>query len=262
MNTLGPSFGVTLGARQSLGLKPTGSFGFQRPAPRNTELIAESSMNAPPTTPPESTGTAPPTAPPTAAADLPTLLQRVAAGDRDAFAECVERYRNLIWSLAAKRCPDRHTAEDAVQEIFVEIWKSAGRFDPQRATETTFIAMIARRRLIDQLRKQSRRPRLESLGARDDESGVNAANAMGSTDDLQRIDDQEQADRVRTCVNDLGEPASTCLRLSIVDSLSHAEIAGKLGLPLGTVKTNIRRGLIRVREKMSVASAPTMMGGA
>ena len=92
-----------------------------------------------------------------------SILQRVAAGDTEAVAACIDRFGGLVWSLA-RRFLDRPTeAEDAVQEIFIELWKSASRFDPSIASETTFVAMIARRRLIDRQRKLGRRLESEAV---------------------------------------------------------------------------------------------------
>ena len=85
-----------------------------------------------------------------------TTLERVAAGQADAVEECLRKYRGLVWSLARKLCPNLTDAEDAVQEIFIEVWRHADRFDAGRASEATYIATIARRRLIDKYRRRSR----------------------------------------------------------------------------------------------------------
>ena len=77
------------------------------------------------------------------------VLPRVATGESAAVAECLNRYGNLVWSLARRSCPDVQAAEDAVQDIFLKLWTVADRFDPEIASESTFVAMIARRRLID-----------------------------------------------------------------------------------------------------------------
>ncbi|MHC4784427.1 MAG: RNA polymerase sigma factor, partial [Planctomycetota bacterium] len=86
-----------------------------------------------------------------------SLLQRVAAGDMAAMQECIDEYGGLIWSLARRFCPSPAEAEDAVQEVFIALWENASRFDDSKGTEVTFVAMIARRRLIDSGRKHQRR---------------------------------------------------------------------------------------------------------
>ena len=87
-----------------------------------------------------------------------TILQRVARADAAAVDECLNAYGGLVWSLARRLCRKHEDAEDAVQEIFVEIWRKAEKFDPDVASESTYITMIARRRLIDRFRRRSREP--------------------------------------------------------------------------------------------------------
>ncbi|MCX5746449.1 MAG: sigma-70 family RNA polymerase sigma factor, partial [Proteobacteria bacterium] len=94
-------------------------------------------------------------------ATVTPLLARVAVGDRGALRECLDRYGGLVWSIARRF--EASEAEDAVQEIFVDLWKSAVRYDPEVASEPTFIAMIARRRLIDRRRSRGRRPATEPM---------------------------------------------------------------------------------------------------
>ena len=101
-----------------------------------------------------------------------SILQRIAIGERSAVDECLDRYGSLVWSLAKRWLGNVPDAEDATQEIFVELWQQANKFDPSAAAEATFVAMIARRRLIDRMRKESRRPVMEVIVAEPlDESG-------------------------------------------------------------------------------------------
>ena len=81
-------------------------------------------------------------------ASVPGILERIAAGDPAAVDDCLRSYGGLVWSLARRFSPNHAEAEDAVQEIFIDVWRSAARFDRQRASENTYITMIARRRLI------------------------------------------------------------------------------------------------------------------
>jgi RNA polymerase sigma-70 factor, ECF subfamily len=92
-----------------------------------------------------------------------TILQRIAIGDEAAVQDCLRAYGGLVWSLARRMLRNSDDAEDAVQEIFVDVWKNAARFDESQASETTFIAMIARRRLIDRIRFAQRRITADSL---------------------------------------------------------------------------------------------------
>ena len=86
-----------------------------------------------------------------------TILQSVADGNAAAVDECLGKYGGLVWSLARRLCPRHEDAEDAVQEIFVEIWRNAAKFDPEIASEATYVTMIARRRLIDRYRRRAAR---------------------------------------------------------------------------------------------------------
>jgi RNA polymerase sigma-70 factor (ECF subfamily) len=86
----------------------------------------------------------------------PTVLQRVASGEAVAVDECLSKYGGLVWSLARRFCPRHEDAEDAVQDIFIDIWRNAERFDAEVASEATYITMIARRRLIDRYRRSGR----------------------------------------------------------------------------------------------------------
>lgn len=168
-----------------------------------------------------------------------TILQRIASGDDSAVKECLDTYGGLVWSLARKMLPDRNEAEDAVQEIFIEIWKNAERFDENQSSETTFVAMIARRRLIDRLRKVTRQPNVDSF----EDIIYEPAKTEGV--DLQTSVEAKQAAEV---INMLRPEQRQVLELSIVQGYSHSEISDALEMPLGTVKTHARRGLIQVRE--------------
>ncbi len=170
------------------------------------------------------------------------LLPLVASGDREAVQDCIDRYGGLVWSLARRFSSTESDAEDATQDIFLDIWKSASRFDPSVASETTFVAMIARRRLIDRRRKASRRPQSEVLF----EDSV--------TDGTPDWDGAELSDEAGIAVRELkklSEDQQKVLRLSIFQGLTHERIAEATGMPLGTVKTHARRGLIKLRDLLA-----------
>lgn len=172
------------------------------------------------------------------------LLQRVASGDQEAVRACLDRFGGLIWSLARRMTPTHAEAEDAVQEIFVEIWKNAYRYDPSVASETAFVAMIARRRLIDRRRRATRQL---------DKNGLPEAEPAAAQPNEMTTDEREVANAAMSAMSRLSDEQQRVLRLSLVQGLSHERIAGATGLPLGTVKTHARRGLIRLRELLSAA---------
>ena len=175
------------------------------------------------------------------------ILQRVANGDGDAVKECLDKYGGLVWSIARKMLRNADEAEDAVQEIFVDIWKNAVRFDPGLASETTFIAMIARRRLIDRIRYSTRRISADSL----DDVLLEPFTRSDQTMQMS-IEAQQAAEAMR----ELRPEQQQVLRLSIVQGMSHQEISEATGMPLGTVKTHARRGLLHVREVLGLGGTP------
>jgi RNA polymerase sigma-70 factor (ECF subfamily) len=168
------------------------------------------------------------------------ILPRLAAGDSRAMSECIERYGNLVWGLVRRSIKDNTEAEDLVQEIFTEIWKKAGFFDPALASESTFIGLITRRRAIDYLRRQSRQPGFEPLDAADSIPAPAATAASISCD----------PEAVKSSVATLPDDTRELFQLFFEDGFTHPEIAEKTGLPLGTVKTRLRRGLISLRENL------------
>ncbi len=169
----------------------------------------------------------------------PSILQRVAGGEPSAVQECIDRYGSLVWSLARGRMNDVSALEDVVQDIFVEIWKSAGRYDSSKASEGTFIATIARRRLIDRQRAAGRRPDLQAI--EDDQ-------LVGLDGGIEHVDIRDDARVAAEAVQTLNSGQRRAVLLSVVHGLSHSEIAELTKQPLGTVKSNVRRGLQRVRE--------------
>lgn len=177
------------------------------------------------------------------------LLSRVAAQDPIAVRECVDRYAGLVWSLARRLLPAADL-DDAVQEVFVEIWRSAPRFDPSIASETAFVAMLARRRLIDRRRSLDRRHDRAQLP---DSLSDSAAPAQHLTEIADEAAVASQA------MDTLSAEQRRCLRLNVYEGLSHENIAASTGIPLGTVKTHVRRGLIKIRELL--APKPKQPGG-
>lgn len=173
------------------------------------------------------------------------ILNKIAAGDKSAVEECLKKYGGLVWSLSRRMLRNSDDAEDAVQDIFLDVWKNAGKFDESQSSETTFIAMIARRRLIDRIRFTSRRITADGL----DEVMVEPVDRA----DKQMQTSLEANDAVRA-LNSLRPEQQQVLQLSIVQGLSHQEIADRTGMPLGTVKTHARRGILQAREFLGLGS--------
>lgn len=175
-----------------------------------------------------------------------SLLKRVAEGDSGAIKEVMDQFGGLVWSLARRSCYNPADAEDATQEIFLDIWKSAARYDKKKGSETLFVATIARRRLIDRIRRQGREPHMDDIDAPGFELASSTV-AEGET--------VAEAALAARAVATLKPAQQRVLELGLLQGLSHSEIADATGMPLGTVKTQMRRGLIRVRELMRVAES-------
>lgn len=175
----------------------------------------------------------------------PTLLRRIAAGDRAAVREFVGKYGGLVWSIVRRF--EGTEAEDAVQEIFLDLWRSAARFDPSVASEATFVAMIARRRLIDRRRVRGRRPTLTAV-----------SDPPPVVDDSSAPDARAEASRAARALRDLDAEQRTMVILATYHDMSHSEIAAQTGVPLGTVKARIRRGLLSIRA--AILGVPTTSG--
>lgn len=183
-----------------------------------------------------------------------SILERIASGDQAAVAQCLDRYGGLVWSVARSWSDNAADAEDATQEIFIALWKSAARYNPSVGSEAVFISTIARRRMIDRLRSKGRRPSTEEF----DES-VMFELADSAPD--QGMVAAEAAIAVRA-VAQLEAGQQQVLMMGVVQGMTHSEIATVTGKPLGTVKTQLRRGLIRVRELIEQGADSTDLKGA
>lgn len=176
------------------------------------------------------------------------LLHRVSTGEQAAVRECIARFGGLVWSLARRSGLPEAELDDAVHEIFTELWQNGHKYDPGIASEAAFVAVITRRRLIDRRRKIGRRPVSTEL-LEDATPGADVGSPTG------KIEISEEASAAARALETLTPGQQRVLRLSVYQGLSHELISRATGLPLGTVKTHARRGLIRLRELLSGAPA-------
>ena len=170
--------------------------------------------------------------------DEALLLRRVAAGEPDALRALYERYGAVLLGMAYRTLGDRQLAEDCVQEVFVTAWRSAGRYDARRASVTTWLFAICRNKTVDALRRRSRRfaeplPERWSADEAPDAAEVVAAN--------------DQGERVASALAELPQSQLEAVSLAYFEGLTQAEIAARLGVPLGTVKGRLRLALDRLR---------------
>ena len=175
-------------------------------------------------------------------------MKRVANGDSAAMQQIVEDYAGLVHSLARRMRVRSADVEDAVQEIFIEIWRHAGRFDESKGSAKLFIATIARRRLIDRIRREIRQPQSASTDVLEDARWAGPG-TEGET--------HAEAEQVARVVARLRPDRRRVLSMGLLQGMTHSEISRATGMPLGTVKTQMRRGLIQVREWMQLGGMRT-----
>ena len=168
------------------------------------------------------------------------LLKAIVRQDEAALAGLYDRYRVILFSVLVRILNSREEAEDVLQEVFLQDWRQAKDFDEKRGRPFTWMVTLARSRGIYRLRSLAARERVALAGAREESEEVSDAVA-----DAFR---SEQRNLVKTALDQLPEDQKHPLMLAYFEGLTQSEIATKLGAPLGTVKTRMRTGLIRLRE--------------
>jgi len=173
------------------------------------------------------------------------LLQRVAAGDRAAFAELYDSLSARAFGLILRVLVDRSQSEEVLQEVFLEIWQSAGRFTPNRGQGRSWVLTIAHRRAVDRVRSsQSSVDRDVRAGFRDMDVAYDAVS--------EKVELKMEGRRVVDALAALPDAQKEALTLAYFGGYSQSEIATLVGAPLGTVKTRMRDGLSRLRTEMGV----------
>ena len=172
------------------------------------------------------------------------IVRRVAEGDQAAIAELYDRYRQVVFGLALRVLRDRGEAEEVHLDTFLQVWRTASRYDPGRGSVSAWLMTLTRSRAIDRLRARPR-PAMatEDLGAAAADAG-----APGPEEAMEQVLRQR---RVTRALSALSEPQQRAIALAYYRGLSHAEIAATLGVPLGTIKTRIRGGLRALRDSLA-----------
>ena len=179
--------------------------------------------------------------------ELTELLARVAAGDQDAFAMFYDRTSRVVFGIVLHVVRDRAQAEEVTQEVYVDAWKAATRFDAASGSPSAWLNTIAHRRAVDRVRSSERRIQREQrvyLESPDD-------SVVRDTSEIAIALDEGA--RVRTALNALPEPQRDAVLLAYFEGQSHRDISESLQVPLGTVKTRIRDGLRRLRTQLGEA---------
>jgi RNA polymerase sigma-70 factor, ECF subfamily len=170
------------------------------------------------------------------------IIARIYSGDESAMAQLYDLYSHVVYAVALRVLSDSSAAEDILQDVFVQLWRNPQAFNASRGSLAAWLAVIARNRAIDQLRKK--RPAAEAV----DLDTVVSANL-----DLQNTAERKQAiEKVRGVLASMPAEQRAALEMAFFEGLTHVEIAGKTGQPLGTVKTRIRSGLLAVRKAFAI----------
>lgn len=173
------------------------------------------------------------------------LLQRIGGGDRAAFSEFYDLHSTFLFSLAVKILGDHKEAEDALQEVFVQIWEKAGTFDPRLGRPIGWVATLVRNKAIDRIRASQRRSRLL------DEATAELAPVAGELPSVnESVHGREKSGLIRSAVAGLPNEQRQAIELAFFGGLTQNEISDRLREPLGTVKARIRRGMLRLRDQL------------
>jgi RNA polymerase sigma-70 factor (ECF subfamily) len=171
------------------------------------------------------------------------LLKAIAARDEAALAQLYDRYDRILFGLLMRILNNREEAEDVLQETFLQVWRKAADFDETRGRPFTWLVTLGRSRAIDRLRTLASRERIAEAGAREVSEEISDA----ATDAFK----SEQRGLVSNALAKLPDEQKGPIMLAYFDGLTQSEIATRLGAPLGTVKTRMRTGMIRLRELLA-----------
>jgi RNA polymerase sigma-70 factor, ECF subfamily len=175
------------------------------------------------------------------------LLRSVAQGDRTAFAEMYDRISSRVLGLVTRVLRDRAQSEEVTQEVFLEIWQSATKFDANRGSGMAWVLTMAHRRAIDRIRaSQKSHERDLRIGIRDMERDFDGV--------VESVEIRVENERVKRAMSRLTPLQREAVILAYYGGYSHTEMAQILGIPLGTVKTRLRDGMIRLRDELGVTS--------
>lgn len=175
------------------------------------------------------------------------LVAAMAAGDRSALARLYDLMAGPIYSLASRLLDDATEAQDVVQDIFLQVWRTAGSYDASRGTVFSWVATLTRNRAIDRLRMRRRRSELLAGAAPE----LQPAATAGEADSAASLWVREKATAVRAALTAIPPDQQQAIELAYFGGLTQQEIAARLNEPLGTIKARIRRGLLRLRDRLN-----------
>ena len=179
-------------------------------------------------------------------ASLEVLLGYVARGNQDAFSELYDRVSSQVFGVVRRVLRDPAQSEEVMQEVLVEVWRSASRFDPARGSATTWMLTIAHRRAVDRVRAS------QAAMDRDERAG-RSAHRPAFDEVVEQVETRLEHEQVRQALSVLTDLQREAVTLAYYGGYSYREVSELLDVPLGTVKTRLRDGLIRLRDAMGVA---------
>jgi RNA polymerase sigma-70 factor (ECF subfamily) len=174
------------------------------------------------------------------------LIRRIRAGDRAAFLEFYDRASPLLLAVAARILNERREAEDVLQDVFAQIWHKSQGFDPELGSLTSWAVALTRNKSVDRIRASTRRRRLIEEIAVTAETVEQVPAAAAS----EQLHGEERAGHIRAALADLSPDQRQVIELAFFAGLSQSEIAERLAQPLGTIKARIRRGMLRLRDRL------------
>ncbi|WP_176714732.1 sigma-70 family RNA polymerase sigma factor [Leifsonia xyli] len=179
------------------------------------------------------------------AGDLDELLAATALGDRQAFSALYDGAAPRVFGLIRRLLVDAAQAEEVAQEVFLEVWQSAARFDPNRGRALTWLLTMAHRRAVDRIRA--------SQAARDRDTAVGIRDLPAAYDQVaETVEVRVEHERVEAAMSVLSEAQREAVMLAYFAGLTQSEVAERLGIPLGTAKTRLRDAMIRLRDELGV----------
>lgn len=176
------------------------------------------------------------------------LILAAARGETEAFGRLYDMFAPAVWQVVKRVVRDPRLSEDVTQEVFVQLWQNASKFDPERGSGRAFTLTLAHRRAVDAVRKEQTYRDASVRSAQLEPTAGPSPDAAKLA--LSRIDRTS----VRAALASLSPPQRRCIELAYFGGLSQSQIARTLDIPLGTVKTRVREGLIRLRDAIGVPS--------
>lgn len=178
--------------------------------------------------------------------DLARLVQATGRGDQQSFANLYDATAARVLGLVLRVLRDRSQAEEVTQEVFLQVWRSAGSFDPARGSALAWLLTLAHRRAVDRVRSAAAQSRRDHTY-----ESLRAQIPFDST--AEAAEGRIEATRVHSALEELTQAQRSAVELAFFDGLTHREVSDRLGVPLGTAKTRIRDGLRRMRDELGGA---------